>query len=237
MSHLLYVFKGTGSHLLLDPTSTGTQAYLSAVYVPTIQDSQLREKAASFLASNEQTRIWNQKLNQLGHLVQGWCYFYILAGDMDTEGCLTAWGAFEPKVPLVHRLILRLFGPVFKSMMRLAFDLSSVEVRDKRREMIEQVLDDIDKTLSKQKYLTGASLSHVDITLSALLAPMLAAHLAWAPKSRYANGRFTSFHGAFDRMRGKWPRALSEFEQALVKRPCAKFVMTLYEEMRSKKLQ
>ena len=88
------------------------------------------------------------------------------------------------------RLILRLFGPVFKSMMRLAFDLSSVEVRDKRREMIEQVLDDIDKTLSKQKYLTGASLSHVDITLSALLAPMLAAHLAWAPKSRYANGRF-----------------------------------------------
>lgn len=134
-------------------------AYLSAVYVPTIQDSQLREKAASFLASNEQTRIWNKKLNQLGHLVQGWCYFYILAGDMDTEGCLTAWGAFEPKVPLVHRLILRLFGPVFKSMMRLAFDLSSVEVRDKRREMIEQVLDDIDKTLSKQKYLTGASLS------------------------------------------------------------------------------
>ncbi|CAL1159923.1 unnamed protein product [Cladocopium goreaui] len=212
-------------------------AYLSAVYVPTIQDSQLREKAASFLASNEQTRIWNKKLNQLGHLVQGWCYFYILAGDMDTEGCLTAWGAFEPKVPLVHRLVLRLFGPVFKSMMRLAFDLSSVEVRDKRREMIEQVLDDIDKTLSKQKYLTGASLSHVDITLSALLAPMLAAHLAWAPKSRYANGRFTSFHGAFDRMRGKWPRALSEFEQALVKRPCAKFVMTLYEEMRSKKLQ
>ena len=181
--------------------------------------------------------MWNQKLNQLGHLVQGWCYFYILATDTDTEGCLTAWGAYEPKVPVLHRLILRLGGPVFKGMMRLAFDLSSVEVRDRRRQMIDRILDDIDETLSKQKYLTGSSLSHVDITLSALLAPMMAAHLAWAPKSPYANGRFTSFNGAFDKMHGKWPRALSEFEQTLVKRPCAKFVIKLYEEMRSKKLQ
>lgn len=213
------------------------EAYLSAVYVPTIQDSQLRERAASFLQSNEHTAMWNEKLNQLGHLVQGWCYFYVLGSDSDTEGCLTAWGAYEPKVPLVHRLILRLFGPGFKHAMRMAFDLSDETVRDRRKQMIDKILDEIDETLSKQKYLTGPSLSHVDITFSALLAPMLPAHVAWAPRSLYANGRFESFHGALDRMRGKWPRALSEFEQTLVKRPCAKHVMTLYGEMRSKKLQ
>ena len=212
------------------------QAYLSAVYVPTIPDLELRKKVASFLENNEQTVCWNEKLNRLGHLVQGWVYFYVLSPETSLTGCLTAWGGFEPKVPLLQRLILRLGCPIFKHLMRTHFDLSSPEVRDTRRQMIEEILDEIDNTLSKQKFLTGTSLSHVDITLSALIAPMLPGHLVWAPKSQYANGRFASFHGALENMRGEWPRTLIEFEQVLSKRPCAKHAMKLYEELRSKQL-
>lgn len=166
----------------------------------------------------------------------GWAYFYVPDLDTTPEGCLIAWGAYEPKVPFFHRLILQLAHPFLRRFMRMAFDLSKKEVRDSRRKMIDAILDEADTTLSKQKYLTGESLSHVDITFSALLAPLLAARLVWSPRSYYANGRFTSFNGAMNRMLDKWPRALSEFEQSLMERPCAKHVIALYENLRSKQL-
>ncbi|CAE7560636.1 unnamed protein product [Symbiodinium pilosum] len=211
-------------------------AYLSAAYAPSIADTRLRAKALSFLRFDEQTMAWDVKLNQLGHLVQGWAYFYVLALDMTPEGCLTAWGAFEPKVPLMHRLILKFGHPFLRKFMRLVFELSNEEVRDRRRKMIESILDEADATLSKQKFLAGDDLSHVDITFSALLAPLLGARLVFAPKSSYANGRFSSFNGAMDRMSDKWPRALLEFEQSLLKRPCAKHCISLYESLRSTQL-
>ena len=211
-------------------------AYLSAAYAPGIADVRLRSKAISFLRNDEQTIEWDVKLNQLGHLVQGWAYFYVLDLDMTPEGCLTAWGGYEPKVPLMHRLILRLGHPFFRWFMRMAFELSNHEVRDRRRKMIDSILDEADATLSKQQYLAGNDLSHVDITFSALLAPLLSARLVFARRSCYANGRFTSFNGAMDRMLDRWPRALVEFEQSLMKRPCAKHVIELYEGFRARQL-
>ncbi|CAE7460546.1 unnamed protein product [Symbiodinium natans] len=211
-------------------------AYLSAAYVPSITDARLRSKAISFLRNDEQTAAWDVKLNQLGHLVQGWAYFYVLDPDTTPEGCLTAWGGYEPMVPLTHRVILRLGHPFFRFFMRMAFELSSPDVRDRRRKMIDAILDEADSALSKQKYLTGDELSHVDITFSALVAPLLAGRLVLAPQSSYAKGRFSSFNGAMKRMSDRWPQALAEFELNLLKRPCAKHVISLYEVLRSKQL-
>ena len=102
--------------------------------------------------------------------------------------------------------------------------------------MIDAILDEADSALSKQKYLTGDELSHVDITFSALVAPLLAGRLVLAPQSSYAKGRFSSFNGAMKRMSDRWPQALAEFELNLLKRPCAKHVISLYEVLRSKQL-
>eukprot|EP00913_Durusdinium_trenchii_P023269 g21847.t1 len=104
-------------------------AYLSAAYVPSITNSSLRSKAISFLRTDEQTMAWDVKLNQLGHLVQGWAYFYVPDLDTTPEGCLIAWGAYEPKVPFFHRLILQLAHPFLRRFMRMAFDLSKKEVQ------------------------------------------------------------------------------------------------------------
>lgn len=206
------------------------------MYVPSIEDKEFRCKVQAFLRHDETTREWDVKLNELGHLVQGWEYSYVLAPETPKDGCLTAWGAYEPKVPFMHRAILHVAHPVFRSFMRKAFKTSSTEIQARRLKMIEEILDEVDKVLKKQKYLAGESLSHVDITFSSLLAPMMPARLVWAPQSLYAKGRFTSFHGAMSRMVDIWPRPLSEWEQRLSQRPCAQHAIRLYEEFRSRQL-
>jgi len=211
-------------------------AFLSAVHVPTMATEGARARAEGLLRRDQRTIAWEPRLNELGHLVQGWAYYYVLATGRSCHGCLTAWGAFEPRVPLGHRAILLVGRLFFKQAMRAAFDLSSDDVRDRRRRLMDGIFAAADAALEEQAFLTGPEPSYVDIAFCSLVAPLLASSIVFAQPSRYANGRFASFSGAFERLAGEWPRELMEFEQHLANRPCGRFVERMYREWRGKRL-
>lgn len=52
---------------------------------------------------------------------------------------LTAWGAFESKVPWLERQVLELSFPVLKFLMRDAFKLGKAPIAAERLEFIQQV--------------------------------------------------------------------------------------------------
>ena len=91
--------------------------------------------------------------------------------------------------------------------MRAAFDLASDDVRDRRRRLMDEIFAAADDALEEQAFLTGPEPSYVDIGFCSLVAPLLASSIVFAQPSRYANGRFASFSGAFERLAaGEWPR-------------------------------
>ena len=202
--------------------------YLSAVHVPCMT-RQGREQAQRLLRRDADTIAWERRLNILGHAIQGWAYYYLLAPRAKPEHSLRLWGGMEPRVPALHRWTLRLGYPVFKALMRRAFNLSDVAAHETRGRIIRSMLDDVDARLqaSDGEHILGANLSYVDVGFCALMGPLL-------PKNvlpHWANGRFDSFTPLSD---GDWPDELAQFEQELLARPSGQYVKRMFEQWRSK---
>eukprot|EP00747_Dinoflagellata_sp_TGD_P205867 gnl/TRDRNA2_/TRDRNA2_79613_c0_seq1.p1 gnl/TRDRNA2_/TRDRNA2_79613_c0~~gnl/TRDRNA2_/TRDRNA2_79613_c0_seq1.p1 ORF type:complete len:271 (-),score=35.18 gnl/TRDRNA2_/TRDRNA2_79613_c0_seq1:124-936(-) len=193
------------------------------------------------LQQTEETVAWENDLNKLGHAIQGWAYYYMLGPDWPLEGPLVCWGAHEPLCPLAHRIILRLFGQVFKAAMRkAAFKLDDEKLMLERKNTIFTLLDRVDTLVGSdgQGYLVGSQLTYVDISFCSLMAPMLGSKLVFASPSSWAKGRFKSFEEAG--RQGVWkkmPHTLVEFEEQLAKRPSGKYVCRIYKEYRGRVLQ
>ena len=45
-----------------------------------------RARAVGFLRRDQRTIAWEARLNELGHLVQGWAYYYVLATGQSCHG-------------------------------------------------------------------------------------------------------------------------------------------------------
>uniref|UniRef100_A0A0G4HSA7 GST C-terminal domain-containing protein n=1 Tax=Chromera velia CCMP2878 TaxID=1169474 RepID=A0A0G4HSA7_9ALVE len=126
----------------------------------------------------------------------------------------------------MERLALRILAPCLKALMRQGFRLTDSARNERRLAFIRSLLDETDAALQKSSaYITGPSLSYVDIAFASLMAPLLPGSVAFCKGCKYGRGRFQSFDGA-------WCSVL-EFEAELSRRPCGKHVQRLYKEFRT----
>ncbi len=204
--------------------------YLAAVHVPTMEPEAAR-RATALMQRTPETMAWEARLNALGHAIQGWAYFYLLGPQADAELSLRFWGGREPTVPVLQRLAVRIGHPVFSAAVRDLFDLRDAAKHEARRATIAAILDEADAALQRHdgKFLTGASLSYVDIGFCALLGPLLPSTVL----PLWANGRFTSFAPLQDHP--SMPSALREFELELRARPCGQHIERTYREHRERR--
>lgn len=72
---------------------------------------------AQFFERSPSRRAWEKQLSEYGHHIQRWGYTYLLAPTAPRDHPLMAWGAYDPRVPLVDRLVLRIFFPIFKCVL------------------------------------------------------------------------------------------------------------------------
>jgi glutathione S-transferase len=202
-------------------------AYLSAVHVPVLR-GQAAVAARALLSRDETTIAWEERLNALGHAIQGWGYYYLLSDKTDSDLSWRYWGGAEPHVPRLDRLALRLGYPILKGLMRRAFVLDDVARLKQRYETILSVLEEADASLEQHggQYLTGPHLSYVDIGFCALVAPLLASTVT----PLWAKGRFTSF--APLQHHPNRPAELLDVERAIRERPCGMHVERLYRDLR-----
>ena len=219
-------------------------SYLATEYVPTLPAAS-QAKAEVLLRRTAETRRWEARLNGLGHAVQGYGYFYILHETMPVTFSAVTWGADDPHVPLLERLLLRLCAPLLKGWwMREGLKLGgkdAVRLRDKRKAKILETFDEVDAALAASggPYILGKHLSYVDISFAALVRPLQTRIFA-TPASRWANGRFSSISHFAERQpggpaaaeaalpHGKF-KAFAEFQDAFQERPCGKLVERVYE--------
>ncbi|MBM4363654.1 MAG: hypothetical protein FJ104_13310 [Deltaproteobacteria bacterium] len=201
--------------------------YLSAVHVP-LMEGAAREHALALLRRDPGTMAWESRLNAVGHAVQGWAYYYLVGKGADPELSLRFWGGREPEVPWLHRLAIRLGHPILEQGMRRAFALHDEALMQKRLGIITSLLDDADAALARNggRYLTGDSLSYVDVAFAALIGPLLSTTVL----PHWAGGRFTSFAPLAGHP--GTPRELVDFEQALRARPAGQHVERLFRDWR-----
>lgn len=232
--------------------------YLGAVHTIDKADARAAIKTA-LMQRNDSTKEWEEGLNDMGHAVQGWAYYYILAPNSPSskktiEPALVAWGSQEPLVPQWQRLVLH-FGQYFiGKLLTKSLRLMDEKKCQERKQLILSMCDRVDaalvassakskKTAQQQRgvppfgFITGPELSYVDVTFASLLAPLLSARLLFGQQSLYARGRFSSFAGQFDRISalpggGGWPMEVAAMEKMLLTRPCGQHVVWLYENMR-----
>jgi glutathione S-transferase len=205
-------------------------AYIGEVVVPEIEEPERRARAAALLARTDRARAWEPRLNLLGHAVQGWCYHHLLKRGTDRLPTLRAWGAHEALVPWPDRLAIRVGYLPLRGMLHRAFSLGSTAKADQRLRHIRAVFDEADAALADSPFLTGPTLSYVDLSLASLAAPLMPTRLLYASPSPYAGGRFRSFDGAVEGR--EIPAPLAEMEEALAARPCGQHVLRLFAERR-----
>eukprot|EP00808_Paulinella_micropora_P012377 g35586.t1 len=210
--------------------------YLQAVHIPTIPDASLRKACQQLLARDETTMGWEKMLNKLGHAIQGYAYYYLLADKIDPIFALTAWGGTlnEPHVPFIQSLLLSKSFPIFKALLTQNFNLESKEKCQEREAIILDVLNKADAALEgkAETFLCGQHLTYVDITFCALMAPLFPRTIFFRrPHSLFAGGRFKSFAEA-QTFLPHYPSQLLEFEEKLLQRPSGQLVQRLYQNKR-----
>lgn len=210
--------------------------YLGAAEATTLsvtQHAHMREFFQRTPISSE----WEVKLNHFGHVVQSWCLHSYLAPTAPAKYSLLAWGAYESRVPFYQRWLLWLLHPMLKYIMRAVLQLDDDQVHVRRRCVIEEVLDAADAALTcsssfkEQPFLLGDRLSYVDVTFAACAAQLISLRLVYRKNAPYANGVFTSF--ARGAQWEDWPAALVEMEDSIMRRPCGRYLVRMYEEQRN----
>ena len=191
------------------------------------------------LSHDSKTEPWIAVLNEYGHSIQGYCYFYLLGPSSSTTATKLAWGVYEVStVPLLDRLLLRLFYPALKAAMRQAFDLSRTAPRQERLASIRRCLAMAEQALKQGgPFLTGQHLSWVDVTFCSLTAPLLFSTLLFTKggPSPYANGRFKSFGLSdveWNNLVKETPKELKELELEIMKSEVGRYVERTYTKFR-----
>mmetsp|Transcript_60252 Transcript_60252/g.140917 ORF Transcript_60252/g.140917 Transcript_60252/m.140917 type:complete len:334 (-) Transcript_60252:32-1033(-) len=193
--------------------------------------------ADALLKQTEKTLEWELALNDLGHAIQGWAYYYILGKDFSIETALVCWGAYDERCPLGQRCLLKAFAFPIKAFMRSALKLDRADLRDERKVTIDDVLKRVDAAVGPdgKGYIVGDQLTYIDITFASLLAPLLVSRFLFKDPSAWARGRFRSFAEAGRRGASRSaPPVLQVFEEETANRPCGKFVARIYDEYRNK---
>jgi len=207
--------------------------YLYGLYAAT------NPAAESLLKETEATMEWHTPLNDLGHAIQGWAYYYILAKDFSSEFSLVCWGGFDEKCPLLQRCIMQGGYALIKAFMRSALRLDSVKKRDERKAVIDKLLDRVDAAVGPEGkgYIVGDGLTYIDITFVSLMAPLLTSRILLKENGPWARGRFRSFAEAGKRrLQEKLPAELQVFERNFAERPSGKYVQRIFQEYRHKTL-
>lgn len=231
---ILSVFRGRSVPWLVDRhastiigNSDEAVAYVGAVCAPL--DPLFRR--------TRETMAWEPKLNMLGHAMQGFGYSCALDPAASNIFSLVAWGAHDPTVPVLDRLLVRMLYPILNRGMRRIFKIDSPSIRTSYQRTIDAVLDEADAVLEKAPFLAGSTLTYVDITFASLLAPLMFTSITFStPRSKYANGRFVSFSNVFrDHPDAVVPKDIFQFERNLLVRPSGRHVQRLYDEHRHHK--
>ena len=200
-------------------------SYLGAVVAP---ENVLCQRTAA-------TMKWEADLNAFGHAMQGVGYGLALAATeprVQRARRTMAWGAYETDmVPFLDRCILQLCCPVLKVGMTYVMRLHDPKVRAAFQSTMNTVLDKADAALTTLPFLTGNSLTYVDIALASLLGVLLPTTVAFSkPKSLW--GRFTSFTHLPFNPELDLPPALLAFEQDVLHRPVGQHVLRLFNAAR-----
>lgn len=211
-------------------------AYIGAVHVPTMPAAK-RRRAEALLRRTEETIKFEEKVNGLGHAVQGFGYYYVLHPTMSVHYPLTTWGGFEPNVPLLQRLLLRAAAPVLKRFMVKAFKLhgpGAASLRDTRKAKIMAVCDDVDAALKQSggPFMFGTDISYIDISFTALMYPIMDGFMA--PGDKWANGRFSSFAVYIGEKPHVKFKEFAEWAEGVMSRPCGGLIRHVFEHRETK---
>jgi len=210
--------------------------YVGAVYVPSIFDPCLREKAKLLMRRDATTISWESRLVKVAVAIQGWGYSQLLKTDPTGIISKHVWGVFCPRVTALERMILDVGYPLWKALIRDAkgfLDLSNTALQDQRYQALLSVLKDVDNALGRtgdEGFLTGPHPSYIDVAFCALAAPLMPGSVSIRKPSFWAGGKFPQTYEQA-KARG-WVRSAvqSKLEQELLQRPCGQFIVRMYKQ-------
>lgn len=175
---------------------------------------------AAFLEPTEEAVALERHLDRaLGEQVRRWTYQRLFR---NTSLTLQVWGGREPAIPRWQRGLLRPLRPLLERAVRrmLRIDAASAE---RALERTRAVFDEMDQRLADGRpYLTGLSLSFVDITFASLGA------LAVLPE-QYGGGHLATRFPDVATLPEPWRGEVAAFRE----RPSGQFILRLYREQRS----
>lgn len=216
-------------------------AYIGAVHVPSMPVER-RRRAEILLRRTEETMGWEEKLNGLGHAVQGYGYWYVLHPTMSVRYPLTTWGGFEPQIPLFQRLLLRAAAPLLKYFMVGAFKLDGPDaekLRDARKQKLLDVCEDVDAALKRSggPFIFGSDMTYVDISFAAIMYPLMDSFMS--ARDKWAKCRFSSYvNFASSKYAGEHPKTrfkeVAEFGDEVMRRPCGGLIRHVFEQRETK---
>ena len=189
----------------------------------------LRARAEALMRRTDAALAWENRLNKLGHAVQGFGYGHVLAPDANPLATLLFWGGIEAQVHTLDRFVLNLFFPVIRRFMAKTFKGGDAKRIAECEAKIMEILQTADNALASHPFLTGVHPAYTDIAFCSLLGvftPSITMTAGDDGQCAWAKGRFSSLLRAKD----VYPPALAEFEEHLLSRPCGQLIKRLFAQ-------
>lgn len=177
--------------------------------------------SAGFLEPNNERLELEQKLDRYARFLQVWSYYHLLP---DRNLTLKVWGVNSPRVPLFHRLALRITFPLMAALVRNSFRITDDHYA-RAVSAVDHILADIDVLLAdgRRSILGGDQINYTDLTFAAYCG-------LWMQPDNYANGAAEDSRPRHDDM----PAAMrADIDHWIEDHPKATgFVARLYAEER-----
>jgi len=202
---------GNSSHIL---------RYLYGAY------SHKSPRVERFLRSTHETIALEKKFDEFGENIRRWAYYHIL---QHTRLSLKLWGLHDKDIPFWQRVLLVIFYPVLRGLVRGVLRISSKSAEESLAKA-QHTFDELEALLSSDNrpFLTGDSISYIDITWASLAA------IAVGPSIEiYAAGRAACCFPILTDLPLEMHAPILAFRE----RPAGKFALDLFDKYRLQPLQ
>jgi len=178
-------------------------------------------ETAAFLEPTTERLELEKKIDRVGHNLQVWIYYHLLA---ERDLTLRLWGANSGTVPAWQRLLMRVLFPVSAAYLRYTLSITDARYASSTQH-IENLLAEIDTLLAdgRQSILGGDELNYTDICFASIMG-------LWLQPPNYGGGAAdavrvsrnqlpTPMHDCIEQWSDDYPRATA-------------FVMRMFEKER-----
>mmetsp|Transcript_18220 Transcript_18220/g.51432 ORF Transcript_18220/g.51432 Transcript_18220/m.51432 type:complete len:330 (+) Transcript_18220:80-1069(+) len=203
--------------------SIGNSSDILAYLYGKFRDDERFAERAGFLQRTPQTVQLENTIDELGFLIQGYGYHYLIH---DKDLVLTFWGADEPSLPIYQRLALKALFPILKLIITKVFKLDDRALALKRETRIKEIFAEMGGLIEKNggKYILGDEISYVDLAFCALGGILMVPN----------NAGGTAIPAGMNpqKYESRLPQALKDIKQCLLATTAGKYIMDTYESDR-----